>query len=462
MAKRLVKYGVIIFAFIGNLLFAQAPKGAYKMLNVLDNLDSVIVNRQLSPWWFGVTGGVTLSMNFSNLQLPDIVANSGDVIPTNLIKYNTGYGSGMFVGLYGEWLPIDEMWGVTLRINLLERREASSESDILPDTFQTKYINTYNLNYLTISPSARYNLPIENLFLFAGADLEFNISKEILTHKEFKNSAEISHDRVLPINPNSFRAAFHLGVGYDIFAGDLYNSVRAYIAPFASIHIGSKEISAYNSSRIPFILKLGANIKFNIDEKQFDTIPVNKDYVEPPNYVASLKKEKGVEFEGFNKLSFISASLKQIPEAEKIDVVVKEETKVSASEKVKVDSKEEPQKKNIIINPNSSKIFYFTSSESSIITKVQKEYLDALAEYMKKNSSVRIRITGHSDNAGTTDQNQKRSENRALVVVQYLLKKDITRQRMLDRGRGALEPVADNTTEAGRSKNRRVEIQIAR
>lgn len=448
---------------MSNSLFAQAPKGEFRMLKVLDNFDSVIVTRQLSPWWFGVGGGAELSTNFSTLQFPDIIPQNGDVIPTNMIKYNTGYGSGVFLGLYGEWLPIDEMWGVALRINLLETRKSESESDPLADTFQTKYVNSYKLNYLTISPSARYNLPIENLFIFAGADLEFNIYKEILTHQEFKNSAEISHDRVLNVNPNSFRAAFHLGAGYDIYAGDLYEAVRAYISPFVSLHVGSKEISAYNSSRIPFLFKFGANIKFNVDDKKYDTIPLNKAYISAPKIIATYKKERGVEFEGFLREPLIAASLKQIPEGEKIDVVVKEETKVSASEKVKVvDTKEEPQKKNIIINPNSSKIFYYPSSESSTLTKVQKEYLDALAEYLKKNPNVKVRITGHSDNAGTTEQNQKRSENRATVVMQYLLKKDILRQRLLDRGRGALEPIADNNTETGRSKNRRVEVQIAK
>ena len=443
-------------------LMAQAPSGEFRMLHVLDNFDTVSVNRRLSPWWFGVTGGATLGVSFGDLRFPDIIPEDGDDIPYKLIDYNTGYGSGTYLGLYGEWLPIDEMWGVALRINFLDKRKTQSESDQMPDTFQTKYVNTYSLNYITISPSARYNLPVENLYLFAGADLEFNISKEIIGKKEFANSAEISHDKILPVAPNSFRAAFHFGVGYDIFAADMYNAVRAYISPYASVHIGSSELSAYTSSRLPLLVKLGANVKFNIDEKQYDTIPVNKDYVEPPSVIASYRRERGVSFAGFAREQMISASLKEIPVTEKIDVVVKQEPQVVVTEKVKVDTKEEPQKKNISINPNATKIIYFPSSESSALTKVNKEYLDALADYLKKNPNVTVRITGHSDNAGSTVQNQARSENRATAIVQYLMKKDISRRRLLDRGRGALDPIADNASDAGRSKNRRVEIQLVR
>lgn len=150
----------------------------------------------------------------------------------------------------------------------------------------------------------------------------------------------------------------------------------------------------------------------------------------------------------------ISATLKEIPVAEKIDVVVKPEPQIVVTEKVKVDTKEEPQKKNITINPNATKIIYFPSSESSSLTKVNKEYLDAVADYLKKNPTATVRITGHSDNAGSTIQTKQDQENKFSAVVQYLLKKDIPRRRLLDRGRGAFDPIEiDNATDTGRAKN---------
>lgn len=468
---KVVKYSIVILVMSLANLYSQAPSGAFTTYEIQENLDTVKVHRQLSPWWFGVTGGATLGMSFNSLKIPDIIPENGDVIPTKIIDFNTGYGSGYFLGLYGEYLPIDEMWGVTLRINFLDYRNTESESDEMPDNYAIDsictYKNTNKFNYLNIAPSVRYNLTIPNLFLFVGADLEFNLSHEILKRKKYKNSADINHDKIVKMDPNGFRAAVHFGVGYDIFAADINNAVRAYIAPFASVHIGTKEISAYESSRIPFMLKMGANVKFNIDEKHFDTIPVNREHLEAPQYIASYRKETGVNFPGVTKLQpGISGMLREVPEEEIIDAELtgkseKEEIKAEQTERV-TKSADEPKKRNITINPGATKIFYYPTSESSTITKVNKEYLDALAEYLQKNPRATLRITGHSDNAGSTVQNQERSEKRATAVVQYMMKKGIARRRLLDRGRGALEPVADNTTATGRSKNRRVEIQIVR
>ena len=118
--------------------------------------------------------------------------------------------------------------------------------------------------------------------------------------------------------------------------------------------------------------------------------------------------------------------------------------------------------KKVTIDPGSQKTIYFKSSSDAQLDKLTKNWLDALADWLAENPRATIRVTGHSDNAGTTVQNQQRSENRSTAVVQYLMKKGVARRRMLDRGRGALDPVADNATSKGRSRNRRVEIQIVR
>jgi outer membrane protein OmpA-like peptidoglycan-associated protein/tetratricopeptide (TPR) repeat protein len=89
--------------------------------------------------------------------------------------------------------------------------------------------------------------------------------------------------------------------------------------------------------------------------------------------------------------------------------------------------------------------------------------LDRVIQLLEDNPGVRIEILGHTDNVGKPTDNQLLSENRAKAVVEYLLKsKKIDRQRLSARGMGERSPIADNTTETGRAKNRRTELKILR
>ena len=279
-------------------LFSQAPDWTCEHYDVQDNFDTVLIHRQISPWWFGINGGATCGLSYNKLFLPDILDDNGGILNEKLIEFNKGNDYGYFLGLYGEYLPPNEMWGYALRINFLDFRKTTSYSDYLLDTFNTRYVNTNKFGYITISPTVRYNLPIKNLFLYAGADLEFNVSKEVLKRKEFVNSAQIAQDMIMPTEPNKFRAAIQFGVGYDVWLLDIKKAALAYIAPFVTVHIGTKEISENNSKRTPFLVKIGANLKFNINNRQFDTLYLNKEYIESPEYIASCRKEEGVNFPG--------------------------------------------------------------------------------------------------------------------------------------------------------------------
>jgi outer membrane protein OmpA-like peptidoglycan-associated protein len=72
-----------------------------------------------------------------------------------------------------------------------------------------------------------------------------------------------------------------------------------------------------------------------------------------------------------------------------------------------------------------------------------------------------LTIVGHTDNTGTSTGNVALSKNRAQAVVEYLKNKGIpsTRFQLID-GKGQSEPVADNSTAAGKSQNRRVVITL--
>jgi len=71
-----------------------------------------------------------------------------------------------------------------------------------------------------------------------------------------------------------------------------------------------------------------------------------------------------------------------------------------------------------------------------------------------------ITIEGHTDNKGSPELNQKLSEQRAHAVMQYLIERGVAANRLQSVGYGLTKPVADNKTEEGRARNRRVELVI--
>jgi len=86
--------------------------------------------------------------------------------------------------------------------------------------------------------------------------------------------------------------------------------------------------------------------------------------------------------------------------------------------------------------------------------------LDQVAQTLRQNPEVVAQVVGHTDNTGQPAYNQPLSVNRAQSVVNYLAGRGIQMQRMAAEGRGDTQPIADNSTEAGRTANRRVEIYL--
>ena len=80
---------------------------------------------------------------------------------------------------------------------------------------------------------------------------------------------------------------------------------------------------------------------------------------------------------------------------------------------------------------------------------------------LKDNPAIRVEIGGHTDSGGSERANLKISEKRALSVKKYLEDKyNISSDRMTVKGYGSSKPIADNKTQEGRAKNRRVEIKV--
>jgi len=104
---------------------------------------------------------------------------------------------------------------------------------------------------------------------------------------------------------------------------------------------------------------------------------------------------------------------------------------------------------------------YFDTGKSEIKAEESRTQLDEMAKLLKSQPALKVYIVGHTDNQGNLDANQTLSQQRAQAVVAALSKQyQIPAARLASKGVASLAPVAPNTDEAGRAKNRRVELVV--
>ncbi len=99
----------------------------------------------------------------------------------------------------------------------------------------------------------------------------------------------------------------------------------------------------------------------------------------------------------------------------------------------------------------------FDTGKSTVKTE-SEPIIEQIYLLLNSNPSLQVSIEGHTDNVGNAESNKKLSEARAKAVMNALITKGITKERLSSVGWGQEKPVADNRTEEGRTKNRRVEI----
>ncbi len=101
--------------------------------------------------------------------------------------------------------------------------------------------------------------------------------------------------------------------------------------------------------------------------------------------------------------------------------------------------------------------FEFNDTTLSDKSKAQ---LSDIANLMKGNKNLKVKVIGHSDNMGTKKKNQDISEQCVQVAANYLIRLGIAKNKIIMKGKGDSEPLKSNDTKERRTINRRVEFEI--
>lgn len=158
--------------------------------------------------------------------------------------------------------------------------------------------------------------------------------------------------------------------------------------------------------------------------------------------LADVKGVVGSDFEVQGALS----------EAETVAKAIEESSKA-------IDSLSKDASPEELVKALNLQIINFATS-SNEIPDANKAILDKAAVIMKDLPNAQLVITGHTDNRGAVDMNQKLSERRAKAVHDYLVSKGVDDAKLEVKGVGPAEPVATNDTPEGRFKNRRIEFKL--
>jgi outer membrane protein OmpA-like peptidoglycan-associated protein len=251
--------------------------------------------------------------------------------------------------------------------------------------------------------------------------------------------------------------------GYDYYGTDITDK-----------SISPVDISMLLGAGIKVPIKLGdfkivAGIEGTLDIGLIDTYSsyehdgssygLNMDYYP----IEGSRNNVGLELTASIAIPLSNFKKKQVEKEPK--TVIMPEKKVEESEIIKscytieeintlIDAKKNVNNKVICMNN-----LNFEFNKSSL-DKDSKTYLNNVLVLLEKVSSMKMKISGHTDNVGTDEYNMELSKKRSSAVYDYLISNGISKDRLSFEYFGSTKPLVENNSDENRAKNRRVEFEI--
>ncbi len=124
------------------------------------------------------------------------------------------------------------------------------------------------------------------------------------------------------------------------------------------------------------------------------------------------------------------------------------------------DSKNTSVRKDIAMTRDIVRLLVYFDFDQASLQPASAVDLNRAVDWLKANPTVKVELSGHTDNVGAKDYNKKLSQDRAQSVMDYLVGKGVSPARLRAMGYGMEQPITTNDTDEGRAMNRRVEFRV--
>ncbi len=370
--------------------------------------------------------------------VPDRGFNEALASGENTGQFNTNFFT-FSAGLY--WQKIDKegtrlaSWGVSFfDFNKPENSFLEQESHLNSTFVASLGFRMYQRGNVSLFPELLYTRSAANNVLNTGLITRYDLSpsrKQGPTYLNFITKYVIGRSGIIGLQ--LYKENLTIGLSYDfpVIARNVANTgavevgieLRKLVIPKKRNNRGSKKKTTSLVSRKPTVKNVVTN-----------KIPVQNATVEKDSRADSLEAKAIIKND-------MTSRLKQ-----KQDSV-----KASATTGT---FQHEP-----LILEKATLDFNFEFNSAAVNEKTA-QYLDDLAKALRDNPELKIQLVGHTDNVGSEKFNLKLSHYRAQKMKDYLVKKGVDEKRISVDGKGMTEPLNDNSTEAKRAINRRVELTI--
>jgi outer membrane protein OmpA-like peptidoglycan-associated protein len=465
--KNMKKSLSIIFILL-NIFFlqilAQDEYGSMLETDVLENYDTLLTTRTYGNWWFSIIGS-GLAFNSYNGQVKNLENPTKDFNEIgNTIKGFKTSNNRLAIGIPNYWIfnvdyiPTDTDWGGQLRLFYDRHSFTSQRVKEIDFGEDINYIIEGEIDYIGINPAVSYRLPyFTGLKAYTGPDLFIPMSAKgsyVDNPDNIENTRTAFDFKDVPIMYGA-----HLGVEVEFLNIDISKTVRGKTTFFVQAdYFLTTALNDFGSDLKTFRIRLGGTFRIGPDIMSYDTLKFDP-FANSGRNLAKFETDESILFDGFLVREEIGASSISFVELPKISQQVKEEPQF-AQEQEK-EKEKEPEIK-LDLKRGSKKVYSFAKSADTRLTKNMRNKIDDLVKWMKLNPDSEIRVVGHSDNMGTTIEQAQRATKRSEGVLRYMQAKGIKKGRILIHSEGARSPIADPKTEAGRRKNRRVEIEVVK